>query len=238
MLVNYSSSSSDSEEAPPQQLPQKRKKLPVPFEKVKAVKLEDHLNHDGRKRQIEHMEGNWASHIFIEPEKEIISKFGDFLSDIQENFNEIIAVQEPHVSLSKMFILKHHWIDNFFNILTKTVKFDEFHLEFSNELRFLSNEDSTRHFACLLVDNSCLEVLRKTVDLIDKTLKEFELPCYYEDSIFHMSILWKLTEFSDEEKKTIEDGVKSVMSGDVNFYSLVDKIIFKTGNKIRFLNCS
>lgn len=237
MLVNYSSSSSESE-VPQEPSPKKRKKLPVPFEKEKSIKLEDPVKHDGRKRQVEHTEGNWASHIFIEPEEELINKFKEFKGKIEENFKDIKAVEEPHVSLSKMFILKFHWIDNFFETLTKNVKFNEFHLEFSTKIRFLSNEDKSRHFACLLIEESCKEQLKSIVDLVDKTLKDFHLPSYYEDSIFHMSIFWKLSEFSDKEKRMIEAGVEALMSTDGNFYSLIDKITFKTGNKIKFLHCS
>lgn len=231
MLVNYSSSS-ESETEPS---PKKIKRLPVPFENAKPIKVEDPVKYDGRKRQIEHVEGNWASHIFIQPEKELIEDFNDFLQNVQDMFQNIKYIEEPHVSLSKMFILKYHWIDNFFECLKKAVKFNEFHLELSSELRFLSNEDKTRHFACLLVEQSSIDELKYIVDLVDKTLNEFQLPIYYKDSIYHMSILWKLSEFSDDEKEYIKSGIKDLMSSEKTFYCLVDKITFKAGNKIKFL---
>lgn len=232
--VNYSSSSeSDTPEPPP---PKKLKKLPVPFETVKAIKIEDPLLHGGRKRQVEHVEGNWASHIFIEPEEDFIEKFKNFFEDIQRKHEGINIINSPHVSLSKMFILKHHWIDNFFKVFTKNLKFREFNFQFSTELKYLSNDDKSRHFACILVEESYREIFQQLCVSIDETLKEFQLPPYYEDSIFHMSVLWKLNEFTDDEKQDISAGIADIISCNGSVQNFVDKITFKTGNKVKFLH--
>lgn len=230
MLVNYSSSSSSESEPSPKKI----KKLPVPFER-KPLSRAEIKQDDGRKRQIEHVEGNWASHIFIQVETELIEKFKSFIEEIETKFIDVKAIKSPHISLSKMFILKFHWIDNFLKILKNNVKFNEFHLEFAPEVKFLFNEDKSRYFASLVVHESCREQLEKIVKLIDGTLKEFEFPPYYSEAIYHMSIFWKLTEFSDEEKENITLGIETLRK-DVNFYNFVDKITFKTGNKINFLH--
>lgn len=234
-LVNYSSSSEESEILPS---PKKRRKLPVPFEKDKTVRKEDSIQHEGRTRQVEHVEGNWASHIFFQPKQEFLNKLKDFFNRIQEKFSDIKTVESPHISLSKMFILKHHWIDNFFNVLFKTVTFKEFHIEFSIKLTYLANEDKSRHFACLLIDDSYKDTLIKLIHLIDGALNEFELPTYYENPILHMSVFWKLNEFSEEEREEISSELQELMISRQNLLTLVDKVTFKTGNKVKFLHSS
>lgn len=234
-LVNYSSSSSseaENEQPPPKKI---KKLLPMPFEAAKKTVTDDSSQHEGRKRLVEHVDGNWASHIFIELHPDILSKLKDFTSELEDE--DIKPVESPHVSISKMFILKHHWIDNFFKMLSATVTFEMFNLEISPSVAFLSNENKSRHFACILLEESCKSHLQSLVNKIDKSLLEFQLPTYYEESIFHISVLWKLTEFSDEEKSEISARIKRLMSEDLNFYTkVVDKLIFKTGNKIKILN--
>jgi U6 snRNA phosphodiesterase len=232
-LVIYSSSSEED----PLPSPKKRKKLlPVPFEKSEKKTVDNSVDHEGRKRQIEHIDGNWASHIFIEPAEDFLLKFTDFIAQVESKFKDIKSVSSPHVSLSKMFILKYHWIDNFFKVLTQNVVFKSFSLEFSTQLTFLSNEDKSRHFACLLIEDSSRAQIQSIVNQIDESLKEFQLPAYYENPIYHISLLWKLSEFSKEEKLEIPSKMEALMSKDENFYTLIDKITLKTGNKVKFLN--
>ena len=228
-LVNYSSSSDDEPPAP------KKCKLPVPFEKPKIVEIETSTKeHEGRKRQIKHVEGNWASHIFIELEENLIQKLR--LKNVEEELSNVRAIESPHVSLSKMFILQYHWIDNFSKNLIEKVKFESFPLAITDRIIYLSNDDKSRYFACLLIEESCGRRIRNIIDCIDSVLKEFQLPVYYENSIIHLSMFWKLSEFSDYEKEIISNEVNSLMSNELNLFSLVDKITFKTGNKIKYLH--
>lgn len=232
-LVDYSSSSSSSEtELTPKK--KKKKLLPMPFVKPPSNKI-NNINRDGRKRQIEHIDGNWPSLIFIEPEDNILSNILIIVRDIEEKFKDIKAVESPHVSLSKLFILKHHWIDNFHKILSTNVSFESFIIELSPQIVFLCNDDKSRHFACLLIEESCKDTLKSLVNQIDKSLKEFQLPSYYKDSIFHLSFLWKLSEFNVDEKRAIEDGVRFLMKENT-WEMIVTKITLKTGNKIKFLH--
>lgn len=235
-LVNYSSSSSSDEE--PLEPTLKRIKLPVPFEPIKSNDSnDDPEKHCGRKRQIPHVTGNWSSHLFINCEH-LASILEDFFEHVKETTQDIEIIEAPHVSLSKNFIVKYHWIDNLTKVLSQNLKFKTFQLKFStSSVQFLSNEDSSRHFACLLVNNSCNDDLERLIEVIDQSLKEFDLPSYYENRIFHSSIIWKLTEFTEEEKLLIRRDIFKFVPNEVTLDSTVEKITLKTGNKIKFFNC-
>lgn len=234
-LVNYSSSSSDDENEP---APKKQKtiKLPMPFKKsFECSELDNPYDHQGRKRQIPHIEGNWSSHIFIDcTTLKITEGLRQFFEEVKAKFCEINFIKTPHLSLSKTFILKYHWIENFCTAL-KQIKFHSFLLQFTPiDVIFLSNEDKSRYFACLLANESAYAHLETLIKHINKTLKEFELEPYYDENvrIYHTSFLWKLTEFSEEEKKFIIENLSNYNNDDI-FDTIVQNFTFKTGNKIK-----
>jgi U6 snRNA phosphodiesterase len=146
-------------------------------------------------------------------------------------------IESPHLSLSKTFILKHHWIDNFVTTLKskfKDSKQDEVFLQFNkSQVLFLSNEEKTRHFACLPVEEYAYSILKSILDKVDSCLEEFNLPTYYKDPKFHISILWKLNEFTEDEKVYIENQLNKINE---NLEFNATQINFKTGNKFFNIN--
>ncbi|KAG5680387.1 hypothetical protein PVAND_009896 [Polypedilum vanderplanki] len=232
-LVNYTSSSDDDDKEEP--LIKKQKLiLPQPFKKEPTIsKPNNRYNHQGRKRQIPHEEGNWSSHVFIDC-SHLNGVLTEIIEKITSTYPNIEKIEEEHLSLSKNFILKYHWIDNFTSVLSRNLKFTSFSLKFDfSNIIFLSNEDHSRHFACIMIDESCDFHLKKLIDQTDKSLIEFELPKYYEKLILHVSIFWKLNEFTEDEKKLIRE---EFIKLDSTFYIHIDKICFKTGNKMKFFH--
>jgi hypothetical protein len=140
-------------------------------------------------------------------------------------------IESPHISLSKTFILRYHWIDNFFGTLREKLKENssKFFLNPSSDVVYFANEERTRHFACIVVGESCHEVLASVAEQIDSCLKEFNLPTYYENPSFHASVLWKLSEFSDEEKQEIASEVSKLV--ELEGFE-VERVSLKTGNKL------
>jgi U6 snRNA phosphodiesterase len=153
------------------------------------------------------------------------------LTILTETFDELHKIESPHVSLSKTFILRHHWIDNFFSSLRE--KFfnssQSFRLQFSPDIVYFTNEEKTRHFACVVVDESCNNILASLIRKVDACLKEFNLEIYYDAPSYHTSLLWKLNPFSVEEKQQISLQVCNLM---IQKSYQVEKISFKTGNKL------
>lgn len=130
-------------------------------------------------------------------------------------------------------MLRYHWIDNFFGSLRELLaaSFSPFILRFSSDVVFLSNEDKTRWFACIVVTDEVHSFLFALVNKIDLCLKEFNLPVYYAEPSFHVSILWKLSEFTlDEKSETTR--VVSLMGQHEDLSFSINKISCKSGNKL------
>ncbi|CAO1432272.1 unnamed protein product [Diamesa hyperborea] len=239
-LVNYSSSESSDDDESNSQKDQVKIKLPVPFQK--AVDNNSEYNnkelHQGRNRTIKHEAGNWASHIYIDYPMD--GEQGDIIKLLQQNivakFPDLQTIEYPHISLSKTFILKFHWIDNFIRSLREFIgqipKNSSFELKLSPELRFYTNEDKTRSFVCILCNPCCDSDLLNITSKVDNCLKEYKLPVYYTDPSFHASILWKLKEFTNEEKQQLSLYAEELLNNLSSHLINVDKILCKSGNKI------
>lgn len=154
---------------------------------------------------------------------------------LSKTFEDIHAIETPHLSLSKTFILRYHWIDSFFETLKEKLKDSttKFLLQLSSDVVYFSNEDQTRHFACILASEWNQQLLVSLVERVDSCLKEFDLPVYYEEPSMHVSILWKLSEFTSDEKEAIEVEVKTLMKAHQQVLDVwIDKISCKSGNKL------
>ncbi|CRK86712.1 CLUMA_CG000545, isoform A [Clunio marinus] len=235
-LVDYSSSESDEceKEVKLKDSEKCKRKLPMLLSvSDKKIKNECREDHQMRIRSIPHVEGNWATHVYVDcPLNEI---FLSFLKEHEESSQDIHSIESTHVSLSRTFILRYHWIDNFFISLREKLKqsCNPCTIEFSSQIVYYSNEDKTRWFACILVNESFTPSLKALVSAVDSCLNEFNLPVYYENPSFHISVFWKLTEFSDEEKAAISQKIKNFMEQEHEIFILhIEKISCKSGNKL------
>lgn len=95
-----------------------------------------------------------------------------------------------HISLTKLLILRHHWIDTFIESIRSEINSQQSFNYTLNEIEIYSNEEKTRTFLGIKTSfsTSMLELIAK----LDKSLEEFKLPKYYTNPSFHVSILWAL----------------------------------------------
>lgn len=155
------------------------------------------------------------------------------MNQVVQAFPDVHLINTPHISLSKSFILRIHWIDSFVQSLKAEMKTQKFQLDLSNDIVYFSNEEKTRYFACILASEWCCSDLKALTSTVDNCLSEFELPGYYENPSWHVSVLWKLKEFSSSEKSFISTNIQKLQDDNHEIHSkLVDSIICKSGNKV------
>lgn len=148
--------------------------------------------------------------------------------------SEIHLIESTHVSLSRTFVVRYHWISSFFSSLQEQFRdTSQFHLLLSPEIVYFSNDDDTRFFACILLHERCQQVVSTAIRKVDVCLKEFNLPTYYETPSVHISILWKLESFTEAEKGKISSTISRLFASQMNdLVFLVERISLKTGNKL------
>ena len=149
-------------------------------------------------RAFAHVDGNWTGQVYINVDKS--------LPGLEAIVSACFAAVEPiilaaasssepcdhwHVSLSKPFTLRFHQIEPFLIKLAFYLKrvrllLNTF-LSIYPEYTILSNEDSTKSFLCIPIDDGDGS-LKKLVDCVDSALGDFGQPRYFEHPIFHTSI--------------------------------------------------
>ncbi|CAB4392500.1 unnamed protein product [Rhizophagus irregularis] len=219
--------------------------------------IDDPSKHQGRIRSKPHVEGDWATHVYVdvtlteeadhiinkieELAKEVVSKDGikiiSCIEDHQDNnsLNELdpnghCEGTKLHISLSKPLFLKYHQIEHFWNKLRNGfLNWKRFSLSFANITSF-SNDDKNRSFLALEVGKGSNE-LKSMVDHVNKVAEDFRQKPFYENPRFHASILWALGETSID--RSLCDAIK-----ETEYFESITQHVFnieimvcKIGNK-------
>lgn len=226
-----------------------------------ALKPEnDHPDlHQGRQRSFAHVRGNWATfafahipHLDLRPlQTEIMNKFRENDLDFQGHL-----IDDPHLSLTRVVTLRHHWIDPFVKqVRDKMAKhfkpfsviFNGFKGKYSDKVQLngtfiyylnrkliksslvLVNEDKTRSFLTLTLHPS--STLTSMISQLDSILEEFGLPGFYDPPSFHISLLW----FLQDRESDLESFVRDLeQNGQFEFQTefRIEGVHCKCGNKL------
>lgn len=217
-----------------------KRKLQLPqviadVKKFANEKVQDeNILSNGKIRTFPHERGNWASIVYIAiPDTASVHKLSGNLLQHLNLISKFHSCEDLHVSLSKTFILRFHWIKEF--ISTVQAKFrDEpsFRLEFDC-INIYTNEGKTRTFIGIGVSHYLNEHLRSIVRSVDSALEELRLPVFYENPSFHTSILWcvgdKLSDLLNI-KDTLDQVLTETLQKE-QLFSEVCNIVCKTGNQ-------
>lgn len=217
--------------------------LPLPDDIKNLYKEKENLigddpaQHDGRIRSFPHLEGNWATHIFIEVElNEDLLELQQLLFSQLKPYTELKPMNHYHISLSKTVAIRHHWIQPLTDGLSKA--FQEFSRTFCtfHSVNFFCNEEKTRTFLILEV-NSNTDILINYIVEVDKVFKEFNLPPFYTNPSFHISIGWNIGNIIPDVPPSIlsdlQHQVTNFLSEHMNHLIIpVDEIQCRTGNKL------
>ena len=233
LLAAYDQDSSDNEEEPPK----KKVKLQNPLKNIKIGDeeseeiIDDPSLHDYRSRSFPHVRGNWATYAFIKTDQD--------WSQLQSRLKTCLAKQdiiaqdilEPHLSVSKVVTLQHHWIQPFVQAFQAKLKsrLVPFKLNIGQAIKVLVNEDLTRTFITVQVQSH--KYLNEVVKCCDEVLDEYKKEPFYDPPEFHVSLLWTLgNQKSVIDVKALEQVLEHIDPIEV------DLVHCKIGNKIFSLN--
>ncbi|KAK9893000.1 hypothetical protein WA026_023213 [Henosepilachna vigintioctopunctata] len=204
--------------------------------KVNQAWIDVPADHQGRLRTFEHERGNWATFAYINYEghegiRHLIESIINSVPVVSMN-----EVDDFHISLTKTVILKHHWIFPFVNSLKEKIIHHKRFVAAFGDLKVYCNEEKSRTFIGLEIVNGYNRLLSLVKDF-DNCLAEFQLPQFYDDPSFHMSILWcvgdmeaKLNEYMPLLNKRLHDIMEDYLNE--NWCVLANCIYCKSGNKM------
>ncbi|CAB4413197.1 unnamed protein product [Rhizophagus irregularis] len=204
--------------------------------------IDDPSKHQGRIRSKPHVEGDWATHVYVdvtlteeadhiinkieELAKEVVNKDGIKIISCIEGHQDNNSLNELdpnghceetklHISLSKPLFLKYHQIEHFWNKLRNG---------FLNWKRF------SLSFLALEVGKGSNE-LKSMVDHVNKVAEDFRQNPFYENPRFHASILWALGETSID--RSLCDAIKETeyFESITQHVFNIENMVCKIGNK-------
>lgn len=206
LIANYSDSEDEISHSPP--LQKKKLENPLKFEKkklenpLKFVKIgvdleerpeDDPSLHDFRLRSFPHVRGNWACHLYLEAsgidhetlQNSIVSRLA---------LEEAKPIENPHISVSRVFTLPHHCLSSFNETLQeKLVNLKSpkaLSLALGDELKIFLNEEKSRTFIALPIFTN--KHLQDILECCDQTLLQFGKEAFYQPAEFHISLAWVL----------------------------------------------
>lgn len=196
--------------------------------------------HQGRKRTFDHVEGNWATFIFFPPIENnnlftLCEKVYLVLKQNKQTSKlHFIPLKDCHLTISRTVPVRHYWIDTIFTMLKEKFGIKKKFFYSITGLEVYTNDDGSRTFISLKIDTN--QTLLDSVAMVDDIFREFDLPIYYKNPSFHISIAWCIGNHKDMLSESINaDIIKELFSNfqgqlDLN---LITKVCVKFGNKLQ-----
>lgn len=197
--------------------------------------------HQGRKRQFPHVEGNFATHVYISahsPESVKTALLAE-LDRQKEAFSnlEVLgqsvkpdsqSIAKPfHLSLSRTVPIKFHQIDPLIASLQAALKQQHsFQLEFCG-WRVFMNDEQTRTFLAIAAGLGATEVCA-SIDKVNRALQKHHLQLFHEKPDPHISVAWLL----GNHHQALSEHISKGKLADINWTQTVDSIQCCVGQRI------
>ncbi|XP_029648353.1 U6 snRNA phosphodiesterase-like isoform X1 [Octopus sinensis] len=219
-----------------------RDPLPLPDDiknmfKEKEISIVDNPDfHEGRIRSFPHLAGNWATHVYIEVERnEHFAEIQRLLLSELEPFADFKAFSQLHLSLSKTVPIRHHWIQPLTDSLSVSLQDAVSTSCGFCAIKLYTNDENTRTFLSLQVTSST-DTLFDYTTYVDKAFKDFNLPPFYSDPSFHVSIAWSLGDvinaIPEETMQNLQNHLDDYLSEHINSFVIsITEIHCQIGNK-------
>lgn len=212
LAASYASSSDDDDEEAVQQPSKKQRTASAdaqPSRSLPPPPLDDddaasHSAADGRVRQVPHVEGQFAVHVYmpIRSTAALSSALAKCVSQLGDAARSIDAA-DLHLSLSKTGFLPRAQIQGFAEALHVALARSASSAATSSSPTAigltarpvqLANDTRTRFFAAVELDasSSAYGSLCKLIDAIDAVFARYGQPRFYEERRLHFSFAWSL----------------------------------------------
>ncbi|XP_010125464.1 PREDICTED: U6 snRNA phosphodiesterase, partial [Chlamydotis macqueenii] len=148
--------------------------------------------------------------------------------------SSLTAMAEFHLSLSQCVVLRYHWIQPFVCALRQRLA--PFHRFFcvADQVKVYTNENKTRTFIGLEVSAGHFQLL-ELVSEVDRVLEEFDLPTFYKDPSFHISLAWCVGDLSERLEGQCLRELQDIVDGFEDSALLLrvqwEQVRCKSGNK-------
>jgi len=197
-LVSYESSDEETQSPPPL----KKRKLPTLASSLTVpVPVDNPALHQGRVRSSPHVEGQWASLVYIP----IVLGKDEYLAKLLTKALDSAKVQVPslqsvgfkddswelHISLTRPMFLRTHQREEFKKAVKDMARsYHAFPVSFANFAQ-LTNDEKTRVFLTVEV-GAGFDQLRQLSEALIPTLRAIRQQEFYPEPRFHASIAWAL----------------------------------------------
>merc|ERR1712192_254753 len=156
------------------------------FQEVEEV-VDDPALHEGRSRSFAHQANSWATYIYLDTKAFDLEEARDLL--VKEL--DLEPIPNPHLSLSKVVSLRHHWLQPFTSSLQNSLGQErKFYLGL-DKLQVYVNDECSRTFLGITAGAGWGQLSRLT-KRVDSALHEYNLPPFYRPPSFHCSLAWCL----------------------------------------------
>ncbi|KAH7879903.1 uncharacterized protein C8R40DRAFT_1035714 [Lentinula edodes] len=207
-LVSYSSSEEENnlEKVSKRAVPKKKKLPGLSPSLIVQTPKDDPALHQGRIRIIPHIDGQWASHVYVSIRVERRSAMYNLVLDalktaknLEPALHDFPRVDENksekyfnlHVSLSRPIFLRTHQRDDLKReVKSLAEKSNNFKISFTS-FSIFNNDEETRTFLALDIGSGHRD-LKLLSDGLLPFLANLRQKEYYADPRFHASIAWAL----------------------------------------------
>lgn len=116
----------------------------------------------------------------------ILGPLNDAIKELQDKFVQLGAsfkihpMKNVHISLTRTVVLHHHWINDFVQSIERQIKGISLNTLYFSHLKVYRNEEGTRAFIGLVLDQSSNKSVERLVDICDGILKEYKLQEFYK----------------------------------------------------------
>ena len=136
--------------------------------------VDDPALHEGRSRSFSHQANSWATYIYLDTKAFDLEEARDLL--VKEL--DLEPIPNPHLSLSKVVSLRHHWLQPLTSSLQNSFGLErKFYLGL-DKLQVYVNDECSRTFVGLTAGAGWGQLSRLT-KRVDSALQEYNLPPFY-----------------------------------------------------------